>query len=155
METVKSIRQSILVNEWVSIDLTDAYLHVPIDPQSWKYLWFIYRQHVYQFTALPLGMSLGPWIFTKLMDVRAGHLRQRAFSLLDNLLIRGLIRNRPISHTICCRQTVQSLGFIPNLKKSDSIPEVFHVYRHGISDTTKYSQGTGRPNQFSYFDYQN
>ena len=39
METVKSIRQSILVNDWaVSIDLTDAYLHVPIHSQPKKYL---------------------------------------------------------------------------------------------------------------------
>ena len=33
METIKSVRQSILVNNRaVSIDLTDAYLHVPIHP---------------------------------------------------------------------------------------------------------------------------
>ena len=33
METVKSISQSILVNDWVVfIDLTDVYLHVPIHP---------------------------------------------------------------------------------------------------------------------------
>ena len=37
METVKLVRQSILINDWtVSIDLTDAYLHVQIlhDPYS-------------------------------------------------------------------------------------------------------------------------
>ena len=66
--------------------------------------------------ALPFGMSL--WIFTKIMDVIAAHLCQRAillFPYLDDWLI---IRNRLVSHTI----TVQSLGFIPNLKKSDLIP---------------------------------
>ena len=42
METVKSVLQSILVHDWtVSIDLTDAYLHVPIHPRSRKYLWFM------------------------------------------------------------------------------------------------------------------
>ena len=35
METVKSVRQAMKLNNWaVSIDLTDAYLHVPIHPQS-------------------------------------------------------------------------------------------------------------------------
>ena len=70
-------------------------------------------------------MFWSPWIFSKLMDVIAAHLRQCAISLfpyLDDWLIRDLIRNRLISHTICCLQTVQSLGFIPNLKKSDLIP---------------------------------
>ena len=128
METVKSVRQSILVNYWaVSIDLTDAYLHVPIHPQSRKYLWFIFKDQVFQFTALPFGMSLSPWIFTKLMEVIADHLGQPTFSLflyLDDWLIKDLrvIRNRLVSHTIYCLQTVQSLGFIPNLKKSDLIP---------------------------------
>ena len=58
-------------------------------------------------------------------NVIAAHLRQRAISLfpyLDDWLIRDLIRNQQVSHTICCLQTVHSLGFIPNLKKSDMIP---------------------------------
>ena len=74
------VSKTILVNDWaVSIDLTDAYLHVPIHPHSRKYLWFIYGHQVYKFMALPFGMSLSLWIFTKLMDVIA-HLRQRALS---------------------------------------------------------------------------
>ena len=126
METVKSVRQSIMYNDWaVSIDLTDAYLHVPIHPTSRKYLRFVYNHQVFQFTALPFGMSLSPWVFMKLMNVIAIHLRLRAVSLfpyLDNWLIRDLMRNRLIAHTRSTLQMVQNLGFIPNLKKSDMIP---------------------------------
>ena len=97
METVKSVRQSIMYNDWaVSIDLTDAYLHVPIHPISRKYLRFVYDHQVFQFTALPFGMSLSPWVFTKLMNVIAIHLRLCAVSLfpyLDDWLIRDLIRS--------------------------------------------------------------
>ena len=74
--------------------------------------------------ALPFRMSLSPWIFTKLMEIIAAHLHQHAISLfpyLDNWLIRDLICGRLIPHTYCL-QTVQSLGFIPNLKKSDLKP---------------------------------
>ena len=59
------------------------------------------------------------------MEVIAAHLRQRAISLfpyLDDWLIRDLIRNQLISYTKYCLQTVQNLGFIQNLKKSDLIP---------------------------------
>ena len=126
METVKSVRQSIMANDWaVSIDLTDAYLHVPIHPISRKYLRFIYDHQVFQFMAIPFGMSLSPWVFTKLMNVIATHLCLRAaslFSYLADWLVRDLIRNRLISHTKYTLQTVQNLGFIPNLKKSDLIP---------------------------------
>ena len=103
METVKSVRQSIMYNDWaVSIDLTDAYLHFLIHPISRKYLRFVYDHQVFQFTALPFGISLSPCVFTKLMNVIATHLRLHAVSLfpyLDNWLIRDLICNRLISHT--------------------------------------------------------
>ena len=107
------------------MDLTDAYLPVPIHPRSGKYLRFMFEDQVFQFMAIPFRMSLSLWIFTKLMDVNAEHLHQSAiplFPYLDNWLIRDLIHSRLVSHTIYCLQTVQSQGFIPNLKKSDLIP---------------------------------
>ena len=128
METVKSVRQSIMTNNWaVSIDLTDAYLHIPIHPRSRKYLPFVYEHQVFQFMALPFGMSVSPWIFTKLMNIIATHLPLHAVSLfpyLDDWLIRDLIHNWFISHTKYTFQihVVKNLSFIPNLKKSDLIP---------------------------------
>ena len=126
METVKSVRQAMRLNDWaVSIDLTDAYLHVPIHRQSRKYLRFLHQDQVYHFSALPFGMSLSPLIFSKLMDVIAAFLRQRAISVfpyLDDWLIKNLIHNRLITQTRICIQTIQSLGFLPNLKKSDLFP---------------------------------
>ena len=126
METVKSVRQAMRLNDWaVSIDLTDAYLHVPIHHQSRKYLRFVHEDQVYHFSALPFGMSLSPLIFSKLMDVIAAFLRQRAVSVfpyLDAWLIKNLIHNRLITQTKICIQTIQSLGFLRNLKKSDLFP---------------------------------
>ena len=126
METVKSVRQSMKHNDWaVSIDLTDAYLHVPIHPQSRKYLRFIYEDQVFHFTALPFEMSLSQLIFSKLMDVIAAFLRQHAltvFPYLDDWLTKDLIRNRLISQTKFCIQTIQSLGFLINRKKSELLP---------------------------------
>ena len=128
----------ILVNNWtVSIDLRDAYLHLHIHPQSRKYLRLVSGNQVFQFTAL-LSEYPCPWIFTKLIDVIAAHLRHCAISTflyLDNWLIRDLIRSRLISHTIYCPQMVQSLRFIPNLKKVRfETSSAIHLYRDGISD---------------------
>ena len=126
METVKSVRQAMRQNDWaVSIDSTDAYLHVPIHHQSRKYLHFVHEDQVYHFTALPFGMSLSPLIFSKLMDVIAAFLRQctiSVFPYLDDWLIKNLIHNCLITQTRFCIQTIQSLGFLPNLKKSDLFP---------------------------------
>ena len=66
---------AVSMNDWaVYIDLTDAYQHILIHPKFRKYLWFMVKDQVFQFMALPFGMSLCRWIFTKLMDVIAAHL---------------------------------------------------------------------------------
>ena len=146
METVKSVRQAMRLNDWaVSIDLTDAYLHVPIHHQSQKYLRFIYEDQVYHFTALPFGMSLSPLIFSKLMDVIAAFLRQLAVSVfpyLDDWLIKNLIRNRLITQTRFCIQIIQSQVFCQISRNRISFLLRNHLYRHGISDATEFSQGS-------------
>ena len=49
METPESIRTSLIPGEWVSsIDLSDAYLHIPIHPNSRKYQRFCHRSQVSQ-----------------------------------------------------------------------------------------------------------
>ena len=68
METAESIRKSIQKGEWVtSIDLTDAYFHVPIHPQSQKYLRFQTKKGVFQFQALPFGVATAPLEFTRIV----------------------------------------------------------------------------------------
>ena len=105
------------------------------------------KGQVFQFTALPFGMALSPWIFTKLMNVIASHMCQRAIPVvlyLFDWLIRDLIRKRLISHTKYCLQTVQSF---------DTSPEIY-IYRDGISDTTEYSEGTRGWSRIPTSDYQ-
>ena len=61
METTASIRRSILPGTWaVSIDLMDAYLHIPIHPASRKFLRLSLEGTVYQFRALPFAISKRP-----------------------------------------------------------------------------------------------
>ena len=65
METPESIRTSLIPGEWVSsIDLSDAYLHIPINPNSRKYLRFCHKSQVFQFTSLPFGLTTAPQVFT-------------------------------------------------------------------------------------------
>ena len=54
--------------EWVtSIDVTDTYFHVPIHPQSQKYLRFQTKKGVFQFRALPFGVATAPLEFTRIV----------------------------------------------------------------------------------------
>ena len=64
----KSIRTSLIPGEWVSsIDLSDTYLHIPIHPNSRKYLRFCFRSQVFQFTSLPFRLATAPQVFTMIV----------------------------------------------------------------------------------------
>ena len=146
-------------NVWaVSIDLTDAYLHIPIHPRSRKYLHFSYEDQTFQFTALPFGMSLSPWIFTKLMGVIAAHLRQRTH--LSFSVPRRLANKRSDSQSVNFSDKILPSGtsgsrFYSKHKEIgiNSISE-FHVHRHEISDSAKFSQGPSETNTDPNIDYQ-
>ena len=67
-ETGQSVRLSVRQGDWmVSVNLKEAYLQVPVHPDSRKYLWFVTLGKPYQFRALCLGLSTAPQVFTRVM----------------------------------------------------------------------------------------
>ena len=126
METPESIRTSLIPGEWVSlIDLSDAYLHIPIHPNSRKYLTFCYKSQVFQFTSLPFGLATAPQVFTmivkevKLMALSRG---LRLHQYLDDWLIRSQSQEEAQVNTQAVVDLTQSLGWIINQEKSELKP---------------------------------
>ena len=103
----------------------DAYLHIPIHPDSRKYLRFCYKSQVFQFTSLPFGLATAPQVFTmivkevKLMALSRG---LRVHQYLDNWLIRSQSQEEAQVNTQAVVDLTQSLGWIINQKKSELKP---------------------------------
>jgi hypothetical protein len=58
METTRTMAAAILPVDWaVSLDLRDAYLHVPVHPDYQRYLRFYFEGRVYQFKAMPFSLA--------------------------------------------------------------------------------------------------
>ena len=67
METNRSIRGSIHLGMWTtSVDLTDAYFHIPISPKLCKFLRFVWEDRVYAFKTMPFGLSTAPLVFIRI-----------------------------------------------------------------------------------------
>ena len=126
METPESIRTSLIPEEWVSsIDLSDTYLHIPIHPNSRKYLRFCHRSQVFQFTSLPFGLATAPQVFTMIVKEVKLMALSRGLSLhqyLDDWLIRSQSQEEAQVNTQAVVNLTQSLSWIINQEKSELKP---------------------------------
>ena len=71
---IKLIRPSCFMT---SIDLKDAYDSIPVALEHQKFLKFTWRDQLYVFSCLPMGLSSSPRIFTKVMKPVFAYLRSQ------------------------------------------------------------------------------
>ena len=105
----------------VSIDLKDAYLHVPVQPDSHQFLCFVVDGMVYQFQALSFGLSTASQVFTRVMAPVSVMLHAMGIQILrylDDWLILASSR----SEALWARDQVLSpcnhLSIVINVAKS-------------------------------------
>ena len=65
-----------------SLDLASGYHQVDMDSNSFQYLGFQWQGSFYVFKVLPVGLSIAPWCFSKIMRVVARHLRFQSLRLI-------------------------------------------------------------------------
>jgi hypothetical protein len=122
METQVSVREAICPGEWTtSIDIKDAYLHVPMAQATQRFLRFRVGSQVYQYRALPFGLSSSPREFTKLLQPVIFLLRShgiRVHAYLDDWLIRADSAQRAVHDAQLVANLLQHLGWIVNRDKS-------------------------------------
>ena len=109
----------------INLDLTDAYLTVPMHPDSQKFLRFLLGDKTFQFTAMPFGLNLAPRLFTKIMKPVVASLRSKGVRLiihLDDILIIASSVETLNSHKKLAVDLLESLGFLINYKKSSLTP---------------------------------
>ena len=126
METPESIRLALQPGDWVtSIDLSDAYLHIPIHPRHYHFLRFHHRKRSYCFVATPFGLSTAPNLFTEVARQEQKILADQGIKIhqyLDDWLIPEKSKTLSQSKTPRVMEVTEQLGFIPNLEKSELAP---------------------------------
>jgi len=127
MDTTSLIRNSMRLGNWVfKLDLKDAYFQVPIHKNSRKFLRLEFMGKIYQFRALPFGVSTAPWIFTRLVKVVKEYLQKKGmilFQFLDDWLGDAESRVLAVQRAQYLVHLVEHLGFLINYPKSDLVPK--------------------------------
>ena len=132
METLIVILPNLRTQDWaVSIDMKDAYLHVPVHPQSRRLLGFKFLDKTYVYKVLPFCLKDSPWVFSRELAMVVAHLRLqgiRIFYYLDDWLLVAESQMLLLAHLQATLQLSQSLGFIVNWKTSVLTPQRMPVY---------------------------
>ena len=93
MDTLNSVISMISPGAYfASLDLKHAYYTIPVVLEQRKFLKFLWLGNLYEFNALPMGLSSSPRIFTKVMKPPLAYLRQKGCTVsgyIDDFFIQG------------------------------------------------------------------
>ena len=126
MLRLSRLLSSIRRGDWfTTVDLRDAYFHIPIYRDHRKYLRFFFQGNAYEYTVLPFGLSLSPRTFTKCMEAALGPLRRQGIHILnylDDWLICSPTEHQAQLDTMAVLSHLENLGLALNREKSCLIP---------------------------------
>ena len=81
MLTIRALLRIVREGDWfTSLDLKDAYFHVPVRQAHRKFLSFAFMGVTYEYQCLPFSYSLAPRTFSKCVETALGPLRRQATS---------------------------------------------------------------------------
>jgi hypothetical protein len=104
-----------------SLDLNNAYYSVPIARDRQRYLKFIWKDQIYHFTYLPMGLTSSPRIFTKLLKPAFAWLRARegisCSGYIDDSIYLEDTYNGSAENTLRAVNLLLSLGFAIHAQK--------------------------------------
>ena len=122
MYTVSKLRNSIPKGaHFTSIDLSDAFHHIPIHTRFQKYLAFTHEGKLFFFQAMPFGINIGPRIFSLIATEAVKYLHNLGISAsvyIDDWLLWNKSPGALTLQTLTTVNFLQRLGFTLNLKKS-------------------------------------
>jgi hypothetical protein len=121
-QVIKLIHQK---DFFTSIDLTDAFLHILVHKNSRRFLRFHWEGRTFQFRTAPFGLSVVPWLFTRLTKpvlLWARRLGIRISAYLDDWILIASTKEQALYQTDLVLCQLRQLGWLINLKKSNLQP---------------------------------
>ena len=126
MDDIRSVCNLVREGDFLcKVDLKDAFLSVPVAHRTSSYLCFEFQGSFYCYRALPFGLCMSPYIFTKVLKPVAKALRAKGVQIILYLDDALIISKSLEQCTVDVQEvilTFQSLGFTVNVAKSVTVP---------------------------------
>lgn len=120
MEHLQSVENIVTQNYYMAkIDLKDAYYTVNVHHEYRKFMRFIWKGNVMEYTCLAMGLSSAPRVFTKLLKTVFASLRSKGFIYVVYIvyLQRATFKECADNVFYTC-DLLKKLGFIIHEEKS-------------------------------------
>ncbi len=145
MESVTMIRDILKADMWMcKLDLKDAYFSILVSESDRKYLQFKWKDEYYQYKCLPFGLSVSPYIFTKITKPLASYLRKHGINMIIYLDDIWIVDETFEDTETACLKVVnlfQEAGFTINLEKSSLVPSQSVEYLGFVINSNKMTFG--------------
>ena len=126
MESPNTIRKLFKLDHYcVKLDLSDAFLHVPLHPAYRRYMRFFHRGVAYQFKTICFGANFSPFIFSYLINITLRFFHSMCIELAAYL--DDCYAQHPVPDTLSLQinyviQVMSHLGWTINFDKSITEP---------------------------------
>ncbi|XP_055542937.1 uncharacterized protein K02A2.6-like [Wyeomyia smithii] len=109
------------------IDLSDAYLQVPVEKDSRQYLTMNTHRGLFEFNRLPPGVKSAPGTFQKIVDAMVADL-EGVETYLDDVLVHGKNDKEHRDRLLKLLERIQEWGFTLRIEKcSFFMPEIHYL----------------------------
>ena len=127
MESISSVREWLQPGYFaVSLDLKDAYLHIPVHDEFKKYLRFTWLGELLEWQVIPFGLTCSPRVMTKVLKPVLAFLRSEfgilASIYIDDLLIQAVDEETCQLHMQIVILVFMSLGWTFKWEKCSLVP---------------------------------
>ena len=117
-----------------TLDLSSAYHHIEIHPDSTPFLGFEWGGVFYRFVVLPFGISTAPWLFTKVMGHCGRFLRSPGLGLdlliyLDDLIFAAPTARDALRTAQTMIHVLRRFGWLIHPTKCTGVSEAIQVFR--------------------------
>lgn len=125
-----------------TIDLSDAYCHVPVKKSHQRFLSFHFRGKTFSWKCLPFGLASAPQAFSQLTNWVAALLRKQGLRIivyLDDFLLAAQSFEELVMKTKLTVSLLRTLGWQINLSKSRLVPSHTRTFLGLVWNTTSQS----------------
>jgi hypothetical protein len=116
------------------LDLNSAYYQIPLSAKSRKVTAFCTPFGLFEFTKLPMGISLGCQVLSRVVDALLGDFRNKfIYSFLDDLVVYSRSREEHMQHLKVVFTRLEKAGFTLNRDKIQLAKQEIPFLGHLIS----------------------